>query len=79
MEHIDAKPRDMNSIPGYTGDNRVLENLVNGINNTVCDKNMWLIPFNKGEQHLIFIDLGRKTEIKGMRFWNYNKSEEDSL
>lgn len=57
IENLDAKPRDMNSIPGYAGDHRVLDNLINGENNTSNDKNMWLIPFNKGEHHFIYIDL----------------------
>ena len=33
-DELSAKPRDMNSIPGYSGDKRVLENLINGENNT---------------------------------------------
>ena len=34
VDNIDAKPWDMNSVPGYSGDNWILDNLVNGINNT---------------------------------------------
>lgn len=41
--------------------------------------NMWLIPFNPGEDHKINIDLGRMINIKAIRFYNYNKSPEDSL
>ncbi len=55
---IDANPRDMNSIPGHGSDYRTLDKLVNKINNTMDDNNMWLIPFNKGENHTIKIDLG---------------------
>ena len=40
---------------------------------------MWLIPFNSGEDHTIKIDLGKMTQISGLRFYNYNKSSEDSL
>ena len=79
VDNLDAKPWDMNSVPGYSGDNRILDNLVNGVNNTSIDKNMWLIPFNKGEHHFIYIDFHWKVEIKGLRIYNYNKSEEDSL
>ena len=40
---------------------------------------MWLIPFNKGEKHSIIIDLGKSCSISAVRFYNYNKSEEDTL
>lgn len=76
---IDAKPRDMNSIPGYSGDYRTLEKLYNGVNNICDDKNMWLIPFDKGQAHTITINFKQVKAIKGVKLWNYNKSEEDSL
>lgn len=53
-----ANPRDMNSIAGHGSDHRTLEKLFNQRNNTMDDRNMWLIPFNKGEEHTISIDLG---------------------
>jgi hypothetical protein len=40
---------------------------------------MWLIPFNKGEDHTIRINLGKPYEISALRFYNYNKSTEDTL
>jgi protein JBTS26 len=40
---------------------------------------MWLIPFNKGEKHTITIDLGKSYTISAVRFYNYNKSDEDTL
>ena len=43
------------------------------------DNHMWLIPFNKGESHTITIDLGKQTTIGGVRFYNYNKTDEDTL
>ena len=76
---IEANPRDMNSIPGHSQDHRTLEKLVNGINNTMDDRNMWLIPFNQGESHTIKIDLGRMVRIGYLKFYNYNKSYEDTL
>lgn len=79
MSNLDAQPRDMNSIPGHKQDHRTLEKLINGVNNTSDDKNMWLIPFNEGEDHVIKIDLGRNSYVGSIRFWNYNKSVEDSL
>ena len=40
---------------------------------------MWLVPFNAGEDHTVTIDLGRMTSIGAVKFYNYNKSAEDSL
>ena len=76
---IDANPRDMNSIPGHGSDYRTLDKLVNSVNNTMDDHHMWLIPYNKGENHTIKIDLAKVSSISGVRFYNYNKSEEDTL
>jgi hypothetical protein len=50
---VTANPRDMNSIPGHGSDHRTLEKLFNDRNNTMDDRNMWLIPYNKGEDHTI--------------------------
>jgi len=69
----------MNSIPGHGSDHRTLEKLFNGKNNTVDDRNMWLIPFNTGEDHTIRIDLGEVRTLSALKFYNYNKSFEDSL
>ena len=69
----------MNSIPGHGSDHRTLEKLFNGKNNTIDDRNMWLIPYNKGEDHTIRIDLGESRVLSGLRFYNYNKSSEDTL
>lgn len=76
---LNANPRDMNSIQGHGLDHRTLDKLINKINNTSDDRNMWLIPYNKGEDHLITIEFKRMHYISGIKFYNYNKSEEDSL
>ena len=69
----------MNSKAGHASDHRTLEKLFNDRNNTMDDRNMWLIPFNIGEDHTILIDLGEVRAISGLKFYNYNKSVEDSL
>jgi len=79
VSNLEANPRDMNSIPGHGSDHRTLDKLVNGVNNTTDDMNMWLIPYNKGEDHTLRIDLGRMVQISGIRFYNYNKTAEDTL
>jgi protein JBTS26 len=76
---IDANPKDMNSIPGHGSDYRTLDKLIDRVNNTDDDHHMWLVPFNKGDNHTLKIDLGRATNITGIKFYNYNKSEEDTL
>jgi len=40
---------------------------------------MWLIPYNSGEDHTIKIDIGKMVQISCLKFYNYNKSAEDSL
>ena len=75
---IEASPRDMNVIPGYSGDYRTLDKLVNGKNQTTDDHNMWLIPFSKGKTHYFEIDLIEATHVTGITFWNYNKNAEDT-
>jgi len=55
---VNANPRDMNSIPGHGSDHRTLDKLFDGVNSTIDDKHMWLVPFNCDQKHTIEIDLG---------------------
>ena len=75
---IEASPKDLNVIPGYSGDYRTLEKLINNRNATTDDHNMWLIPFAQGRFPFIEVDLGENRGITGIKFWNYNKSTEDT-
>jgi hypothetical protein len=75
---IDADPRDL-SVIGRFDDPRTPDKLLNGINDTTDESNMWLIPFSKGSIHRITLDLGVPTNVAGIRIWNYNKSPEDAL
>ncbi|NXF10117.1 K0556 protein, partial [Smithornis capensis] len=77
-EQISASPQDLNDLPEYTGDSRTLEKLIDGTNITVEDDHMWLIPFSFGEDHLLTIHFDKSESIAGLRFWNYNKSPEDT-
>ncbi len=38
----------MNDIPGYSGDHRTLDNLIDGVNITTIDRHMWLIAYIQG-------------------------------
>jgi len=75
---LNANPKDLSSIPGYSGDYRTLDKLIDGVNNTTDDRHMWMIPFNKLEQHWISITLPKAQYISALTFYNYNKSIEDT-
>ena len=56
----------------------VCDRLLDGCNITTSDEHMWLIPFTAGEDHWLTLDFGRPTDMVALRFWNYNKSPEDT-
>ncbi|XP_067859220.1 katanin-interacting protein isoform X2 [Heptranchias perlo] len=78
MDIIEASPRDLNELPEYNEDSRTLDKLIDGINVTSEDEHMWLIPFTYGENHILTIIFNKQQTIVGFRFWNYNKSPEDT-
>ncbi|XP_042638159.1 katanin-interacting protein [Orycteropus afer afer] len=75
---ISASPKDLNDLPEYTDDSRTLDKLIDGTNITMEDEHMWLIPFSPGLDHVVTIRFDRAESIAGLRFWNYNKSPEDT-
>ncbi|XP_028910162.1 katanin-interacting protein isoform X3 [Ornithorhynchus anatinus] len=77
-DKISASPRDLNDLPEYTDDARTLDKLIDGTNITVEDEHMWLVPFSSGDDHVIAIHFDKAENIAGLRFWNYNKSPEDT-
>ncbi|XP_072415509.1 katanin-interacting protein isoform X2 [Chiloscyllium punctatum] len=78
MDDIEASPRDLNELPEYNEDSRTLDKLIDGINITSEDEHMWLIPFTYGENHILTINFNKQQTVIGLRFWNYNKSPEDT-
>nr|XP_025866845.1 protein KIAA0556 homolog isoform X1 [Vulpes vulpes] len=78
LHQITASPRDLNDLPEYTDDSRTLDKLIDGANITMEDEHMWLIPFSPGLDHMVTIRFDRAESIAGLRFWNYNKSPEDT-
>ncbi|XP_068160932.1 katanin-interacting protein isoform X2 [Antennarius striatus] len=72
--HISADPPDINILPAYGKDPRVVTNLINGINRTQDDMHLWLAPFTPGRSHTIFLDFGASYQVAMIRLWNYNKS-----
>ncbi|KAL5254351.1 hypothetical protein ACHWQZ_G013960 [Mnemiopsis leidyi] len=74
ISNIKANPANINILPGYSDDPRVVENLLNGVNRTRDDFNMWLAPFEAGKEHSITLNFKCSTRLALLRLWNYNKS-----
>lgn len=72
--HIRADPPDINILPAYGKDPRVVTNLINGVNRTQDDMHLWLAPFTPGRSHTVFLDFGTSYQVAMIRVWNYNKS-----
>ncbi|XP_061562619.1 katanin-interacting protein isoform X2 [Phycodurus eques] len=71
---ISADPPDINILPAYGKDPRVVTNLTDGVHRTQDDMHLWLAPFTPGRSHTIFLDFGRAYQVAMIRVWNYNKS-----
>ena len=69
IDSIRAEPKDINVLPEYDKDPRVVDNLLDGINRTRDDTHMWLAPFTNGRDHKVFITFKRPTRIAMMRVW----------
>ncbi|XP_044160774.1 katanin-interacting protein isoform X1 [Bufo gargarizans] len=78
MNIMKASPPDLSVLPEYQDDSRTLDKLIDGVNITSEDSHMWLIPFTCGENHTITINFDKAGVVAGLRFWNYNKSAEDT-
>lgn len=78
IDAMEASPRDLHVMPGYEDDSRTLDKLIDGVNITTSDEHMWLIPFASGQSHRLTFSFEEPISIVGLRFWNYNKSPEDT-
>ncbi|KAK2870458.1 hypothetical protein Q8A67_024850 [Cirrhinus molitorella] len=72
--HITADPPDINILPAYGKDPRVITNLIDGVHRTQDDMHLWLAPFTPGRKHVVSMDLGVRCCLAMIRVWNYNKS-----
>lgn len=72
--HIHADPPDINILPAYGKDPRVVTNLIDGVNRTQDDMHLWLAPFTPDRSHTIILDFGAPYQVAMIRVWNYNKS-----
>lgn len=71
---VSACPPDVNILSGYGSDPRTVDKLIDGHYYTNDDLHVWLTPFTAGEDHLVNIELPKKSQIAMIRIWNYNKS-----
>ncbi|CAJ0917156.1 unnamed protein product [Ranitomeya imitator] len=71
---IEADPPNINILPAYGKDPRVVTNLIDGVNKTQDDMHVWLAPFTPGKTHLIYSDFASPCNVAMIRIWNYNKS-----
>lgn len=74
IEKIHSKSSEINKFSDSTNDLRIIDNLINGINRTRDDTNLWLTPFTSGNNHLIYVHFKEATRVAMIRVWNYNKS-----
>uniref|UniRef100_A0A8D8XUC5 Uncharacterized protein KIAA0556 n=1 Tax=Cacopsylla melanoneura TaxID=428564 RepID=A0A8D8XUC5_9HEMI len=71
---IIANPADINVLPEYTHDPRVVTNLVDGVYKTQDDMHLWLAPYTERGQHYVNLTFDRVETVALIRIWNYNKS-----
>lgn len=74
VKKITANPKDINILPEYDKDPRIVQNLIDGVNRTRDDVHMWLTPFTTGRNHCITMTFAQPYSIALIRIWNYNKS-----
>ncbi|CAB4005620.1 Hypothetical predicted protein [Paramuricea clavata] len=74
ISKITADPSDINILPEYNKDPRVVSNLIDGVYFTRDDMHLWLAPFTEGKNHFIYIEFKEVSTLAMIRIWNYNKS-----
>jgi len=74
ISDISANPADINILPEYDHDPRVVTNLIDGVYMTRDDLHLWLTPFTHGMSHFVKINFEKAVTIAMLRIWNYNKS-----
>ncbi|CAG2057777.1 unnamed protein product [Timema podura] len=74
VSKIWADPADINILPEYSKDPRLVGNLLDGVNRTHDDMHLWLAPFTPGSDHYVHIIFQHTVSVAMVRIWNYNKS-----
>ncbi|KAL4471398.1 hypothetical protein ABPG74_008291 [Tetrahymena malaccensis] len=75
VSQLKARPKDLNEISGYHGDQRTLDKLIDGVNLTTNEKHMWLVQLLEQPQNYLQIDFMEEKIISGIKIWNYNKQQ----
>lgn len=70
---ISADPADINVLPEYERDPRIVTNLLNSVNRTHDDMYLWLTPFTPGTHHYIYIKFHKIETIAMIRIWVSNR------
>ena len=65
-----AIPKDINTECNKNNDNRIFENIFNGINNTIDENNMWLTLINPYPYIEILFE--KTMTLSKIEIWNYN-------
>lgn len=66
---IEADPADINVLPEYGKDPRVVTNLLDRVNRTRDDMHLWLTPFTPGNHHTITITFPSVQTLSLIRIW----------
>lgn len=69
MWQITADPADINVLPEYNRDPRVITNLLDGVNRTRDDMHLWLAPFTEGKSHRITVTFSHHETLAMLRIW----------
>ena len=69
LAQISADPADINVLPEYSNDPRVVQNLLDGVNQTRDDLHMWLAPFSPGRPHTVSLTFTSPTTLAMVRIW----------
>jgi len=72
---LQAQPSGVQIMKGLEGDPRVVDNLVDDVNQTNDVLHMWLAPFFGEEQeHSVTLTFASMQRVAAVRIWNYNES-----
>lgn len=76
---MSAVPHSVNSLAGASADVRTPDKLINGVNCTWEDKNMWLAPFEperpgKRTDNVVYAVWDEAVSIALIKLWNYSKT-----
>uniref|UniRef100_A0A0A9Z7V0 KATNIP domain-containing protein n=1 Tax=Lygus hesperus TaxID=30085 RepID=A0A0A9Z7V0_LYGHE len=73
-DYVSAHPSSVNILDGIEEDVRTPDKLVDGTNNTVDGRHMWLAPILPGIVNTVYIKFDMMTTISIIKLWNYGKT-----